>query len=79
MFLNKDSSTLEPVAGIEAVSEEELESFVEGEMPSFEEGIMVSSGDIDGEDLKEILSDIPEAALQQYLNQYTDADAAGSN
>ncbi|HSB91565.1 MAG TPA: hypothetical protein VLC28_00545, partial [Flavitalea sp.] len=58
---------------INSISSDELQSYITGQdLVDVDNDIIATSGDLEAADLEEFLSDLPEAALQQYVQQYTD-------
>ena len=58
---------------INSISIDELQNYLTGQdLVDMENDIIATNGDLEAGDLKEFLDDLPEAALQQYVQEYTD-------
>ena len=58
---------------INNISVDELQNYITGqELVDMQNDIIATNGDLEAGDLKEFLNDLPEAALQQYVQQYAD-------
>jgi hypothetical protein len=74
----RNHSFTNPVANISTfdinkISIEELQNYITGqELVDTDNDIIATNGDLDAADLKEFLNDMPEEALQQYVQQYAD-------
>jgi hypothetical protein len=56
---------------INKISIDELQSYITGEeLVDMDNDIIATNGDLEAGDLKEFLNDLPETALQQYVQQY---------
>jgi hypothetical protein len=67
---------VDPVAGIEAVSDEALQDFVENQAVSPAETSVIASANVemDAEDLQEMLADVSDEELQSYIEKYNPKD-----
>jgi len=94
LFQNKKSSTeisaavvktdemleQETQKGVKGLSDDEIFNFVENNTASLPDPLsMASSVDIDSEDVKLMLTDIPDSELKQFLVEYGDAKEALTN
>jgi len=58
---------------INSISIDELQNYLTGQdLVDMENDIIATNGDLEAGDLKEFLDDLPEAALQQYVQEYAD-------
>lgn len=72
-YFTRNQRGSETMAAIEQVSDSELINYLNNQPADLSETVnIVSSADMSNEDLKTLLSDVPDAALQQYLTSYTD-------
>ena len=77
---NQSSNIANPVADIQRVSDEEIINYLDyQDITAIDAGTSSASSDINVEDLKEMLTDIPDEELQQYLSQYSDTKQAVVN
>lgn len=60
-----------PVAGLEKVSDTELQQYIDNQLVNFTETnpVSVEPGEINTEDMKEMLADVTDEELQKYLDQ----------
>jgi len=72
-YLTRNQRPSQTMAAIDQVPDSELINYLDNQPTDLSETVnVVSSADISNEDLKTLLSDVPDATLQQYLSQYTD-------
>lgn len=89
LFMNRQSSAIIPGTLVQAeekiqletqnkikgLSDDEISGFIDNQTSSFQDFLsMASSADIDGDDVKLMLADIPDAELKQYLTEYSDSE-----
>lgn len=73
-YNNQDSISTNQVAGIEQVSQEELENYITTQSVIISEmGVNTAAAEMDGEDIQEIFADLTDESLERYVIQYTDA------
>lgn len=70
------SKETEPgLAGIELISDEALENYVENQVVSLAETtIIAANAEIEAEDLKDMLADVSDEELQKYVDQFSAKD-----
>ena len=76
-YLGSGEKTVTPdLAGIEQISDEALESFVENQTASPVETSIIASAnaEMDSEDLQEMLAEVSDEELQKYVDQYNPKD-----
>lgn len=66
---NQSAGNTADMAAMKKVSNAEMVQYLENNPVAFSES-GVASGDLQEEDIKELLADIPETELEQYINQY---------
>jgi hypothetical protein len=87
LFLNRNNSWVEPGAvaqteeslqqetqkNLEGLTDDEIANFIENQTTPLPDILsLASSSDIDSEDVKLMLADIPDAELKQYVEEYSD-------
>lgn len=71
---NKATDTDPALAGIEQVSDEMLESYLENQLTTETTVLASNDDDIDADDLKDMLADVSDDELQKYIDQYGSKD-----
>lgn len=85
LFLNRPAMlSSDPVADvekkIETATDNEIENFLENlNLSNTDENISTASADIDEHDLKEMFADVSEEELNEYINEYGNAQNAVTN
>lgn len=71
LYFQPAETTPPAVAGLEKVSDSELQQYIDNQLVNFTETnpINVEPGDLNTEDMKEMLADITDEELQKYLDQ----------
>jgi hypothetical protein len=73
LYLGNGGNTIDPaLAGIEEVSEEDLQNFIENQTVNPAETSVIASVNVemDAEDLQEMLADVSDEELMKYLDQF---------
>lgn len=74
LFLNNNGAATNSLAGIDSISVDALESFVNNQVAFYPEATAIPAADADlqAEDVKEFLAEFSDSVLQQYAISYTD-------
>ena len=75
-----DTIQTETLSGLQALSDDELSNFIENQTTSLPDYLNIQgSAEIDGDDIKLMLADIPESELKQFIDEYSDQSEVITN
>lgn len=79
MAQSEDKLKKEALSNVHTLSDEELINYIENQTVSLPDYLGASSQEIDSEDVKLMLADIPDSELKQYLVEYGDEEQILTN
>jgi hypothetical protein len=76
LYMGKDTNPLpsgeeNPIAGVEAISDDVLESYLENQTAGLADAPIATSYEIDANDMKDLLAEVSDDELQQYIYKYS--------